>query len=104
MRARARGINTRSATAIEAVIMSVNAGGVSITTSCTSRRSRVRRWSGRRAISTAAKSGVGASRLFHQAARLPWESVAVVDTGPAPARSAATARCAARVVLPAPPF
>ena len=41
-----------------------------MTTSSTRRRSNVRRWSGRRAISTEAKSGVGASRLFHQAADL----------------------------------
>src|SRR5262249_16472699 len=53
---------------------------------------------------TAAKSGASATRAFHHAAKLPWGSVSTTATGPAPARSASTAKCAARVVFPVPPF
>src|SRR5437764_15492798 len=53
---------------------------------------------------TAAKSGVGASRVFHHDARLPWGSVSMTATGPAFLCSASTARCAVSVVLPLPPF
>src|SRR6266446_3312492 len=53
---------------------------------------------------TAAKSGVGASRVFHHDVRLPWGSVSMTATGPAFLCSASTAKCAVSVVLPLPPF
>src|SRR6266436_1564987 len=53
---------------------------------------------------TAAKSGVSATRVFHQAAKLPCGSVSTTATGPAPASSASTAKCALSVVFPVPPF
>src|SRR4029453_7786706 len=53
---------------------------------------------------TAAKRGVGASRVFHHDARLPWGSVSMMATGPALLCSASTAKWAVSVVLPLPPF
>src|SRR5271163_903214 len=51
-----------------------------------------------------ARAGVWASRTFHQADNEPWGSASISTAGPSPAASAATARCATSVVLPAPPF
>ncbi len=53
---------------------------------------------------TGANWGVSSARPFHHAAREACGSVSIRTQGPSPALSAATARCAARVVLPAPPF
>src|SRR5512144_1378772 len=50
------------------------------------------------------KTGASASRAFHHSARLPCGSVSIKATGPAPTRSACTARWPHSVVLPEPPF
>jgi hypothetical protein len=51
-----------------------------------------------------ASTGTSALRTFHQADSEPCGSVSISTAGPSPAASAATARCAASVVFPGPPF
>ena len=51
-----------------------------------------------------ARDGVSESLEFHQADKLPCGSVSINTIGPCSARSAITAKCAAIVLLPAPPF
>ena len=98
------GITTRSAIPKTEEITAPLAGGVSITTSRMPFFSNDANVSGNPRPSTLAQMGVSADLLFHQVLKPLIGSASMMATGPAPALSAATARCADRVVFPAPPL
>src|ERR1017187_8172014 len=98
------GTITRSAKANKAAVSSVRLGAVSIKQKDALRSFNCRRPFAMPSKGNSTRCGVSAWRFSCHVVKVPCGSVSIRKTGPFPARSASTERCAQSVVLPLPPF